>query len=138
MYQEEPHSYVIDNIYIGNILGLDTDIINTVEQVISLVPNQHKEQLERNNIRVYEILFRDNPDEDIILYSSLVYNILENGKKTFIHCSAGKSRSVGCIIYYLMKKHNMEFQNAYSYIQQKRPTIDINLGFYSQLFFWKK
>lgn len=134
MFNEEPYSHIIDNIYIGNIQGLESNVIDCVEQVISLVPNKYKKELEDKNIQVYEIPFNDNPDENIIEYSELVYELINSGKKTFIHCFAGKSRSVACVIYYLMKKHNMKLDVAHKFVANKRPTIDINFGFYAQLY----
>lgn len=134
MFDEEPVSYIIDNIYLGSIDGLESDIMQSVEQIISLVPNQHKERFGTMNIDVHEIIFNDHPDEDIVKYAKQVYDLLSNGKKTFIHCFAGKSRSVACIIYYLMKKHTMKMEEAHDYIYKKRPTIDLNFGFYVQLY----
>lgn len=133
MFNDPPYSRITDTIYLGNVLGLTSEVIHNVEQVISLVPNQHKEKLEEKGIHVFEIPFGDSLDEDIIHYAEKVYNILNNGQKTFIHCTAGRSRSVSCVIYYLMKKHNIDFKKAYSFVEKKRPTIDLNLGFYVQL-----
>lgn len=133
MFNEAAYSYIVDNIYVGNIDGLESDVVHFVEQIISLVPNHHKERLETMNIRVHEIIFDDHQCEDIVTYSKQVYDILDNGKMTFIHCLAGKSRSVACVIYYLMKKHTMTMEEAHDFIHKKRPTIDLNFGFYVQL-----
>lgn len=132
---EPPYSYIIDNIYVGNILGLESDVVNNVEQIISLVPNPLKHKFINSKIHVYEFIFKDDPDINIIEYASKVFEILNNGKPTFIHCNAGKSRSISCVLFYIMKKHNISFDNAYKILEEKRPTIDINIGFYSQLYF---
>lgn len=135
MFKNEPaYSHIINKLYVGNIFGLNSNIINNVDQVVSLVPNPFKEKLRHSNIHVHEILFDDNPDVDIIVYAKKVYPLLDNGKATYIHCSAGKSRSISCVIYYLMKKYNMSFSTAYELVEKKRPCIDINIGFYAQLY----
>lgn len=134
MFGEDTYSYIIDNIYVGSVEGLESDIVHSVDQIISLVPNRHKKSFENTNVQIHEVIFDDDQNEDIIQYSKIVYELLDNGKKTFIHCQAGKSRSVACVIYYLMKKHNMKMEEAHNFIYKKRPTIDLNFGFYVQLY----
>jgi len=128
---EPSYTYIIDNIYVGNVFSLQSNIIENVEQIISLVNNPFKKIFK--NVSIHEILFDDNPDIDIIKYAEETYEILKNNKKTLIHCNAGKSRSVSCVIYYLMKKYNMSFEDSYKMVENKRPCIDINIGFYFQL-----
>lgn len=50
-----------------------------------------------------------------------------------IHCMAGISRSTSLIIYYLMKKYGVSYDQAYRLIKAKRPIIQPNVGFESQL-----
>jgi protein-tyrosine phosphatase len=134
-FQEETYSFIIDNIYLGSVFDLNSDVINKVSQVISLVDNPMKNTLIKNNIDVYEFIFPDSPDVDIIKYSEQVYEILKNNKPTFIHCFAGKSRSVSCVLYYIIKKHNLHFTDAYAIVEKRRHSIDLNIGFYAQLMY---
>lgn len=130
---ETSYSYIIDGIYVGNIFGLHSDVINNIEQVVSLVQNPLKDHIEQKGITVYEVLFEDNANVDIVKYAEQIFHILNNGKRTFIHCSAGKSRSVSCVVYYIMKKYGNTFDCAYTFVKEKRPCSSINVGFNEQL-----
>lgn len=129
---EQPYSHIIDDIYVGNIFSLQSDVIDKVDQVISLVHNPFKDKLLNMKKDVYEILFDDHMDVDIIEYAKQIFPLLNNGKPTLIHCTAGKSRSVGCVIYYIIKRHKMSFEKAYGILNEQRPTADLNFGFYCQ------
>ena len=50
-----------------------------------------------------------------------------------VHCQAGISRSPTIVIAYLMKKHNLKFNEAYNKVRDLRPIIAPNLIFMSQL-----
>ncbi|CAF1559517.1 unnamed protein product, partial [Didymodactylos carnosus] len=60
-------------------------------------------------------------------------NEIVNKRKTLIHCQAGISRSVTCIIAYLMKYKNMSLIQAYNYVKYKRQAAKPNQGFWKQL-----
>jgi protein-tyrosine phosphatase len=56
-------------------------------------------------------------------------------RRVLIHCWAGHSRSVSIVLFYLMNK-TRDFKTvdaALQFIQEKRPTINPNLGFLAQL-----
>lgn len=50
-----------------------------------------------------------------------------------MHCQAGISRSPTVVIAYLMSRTNLEMNEAYNRVKQKRPIIGPNLIFMSQL-----
>ncbi len=58
---------------------------------------------------------------------------IDQNKGVLVHCRAGVSRSASVIIAYLMKYHNMSFNHAYSYLINKRPIVNPNAGFITQL-----
>jgi protein-tyrosine phosphatase len=49
--------------------------------------------------------------------------------KIFVHCFAGVSRSVACVIAYLMDERKMSLTDAYELIRSKRSIICPNYGF---------
>ena len=62
-----------------------------------------------------------------------INNAVESDSKILIHCIAGISRSVSIVIYYLMKKHHMNFDDAFKMIKNKRKIANPNQSFKLQL-----
>ena len=54
-------------------------------------------------------------------------------RKILIHCFEGKSRAPALVISYLMWKNNYDKETALLIVKAKRPIIEINIGFMSQL-----
>ncbi|CAO1632265.1 unnamed protein product [Sympodiomycopsis kandeliae] len=51
----------------------------------------------------------------------------------YVHCRAGKSRSVSIVIAYLIHAHRWSLRESYDYVARKRPDISPNIGFVSCL-----
>lgn len=64
---------------------------------------------------------------------SFIDECVAAGGRLLIHCVAGKSRSATILIAYLMETHNHSFETAWSLCKEKRPLINPNKGFISQL-----
>ena len=54
---------------------------------------------------------------------------LQRGHSVLVHCRAGISRSASIVIAYLMKKRQMGFQEAYTFVKAKRNRVEPNFGF---------
>jgi len=66
---------------------------------------------------------------------------LNQNRRVYVHCVHGKSRSPAILIYYYMKHHKLNFNEAYKKISSVRPFISINNNFIVELKFydnWKK
>jgi len=65
------------------------------------------------------------------------YNFIDNAvlsnKNILVHCMAGISRSVSMVIYYLMKKHHINYENAITIVKDRRPIANPNNSFKLQL-----
>jgi len=55
------------------------------------------------------------------------------GRKVLVHCKAGQSRSATIVISYLIRTNHWTLQQAYKYVQDRRPAVSPNLGFIAQL-----
>lgn len=64
---------------------------------------------------------------------NIINNAVENNENILVHCMAGISRSVSMIIYYLMKKYNLSYDNSYYIIKHTRPIVNPNESFKTQL-----
>ena len=52
---------------------------------------------------------------------------------TYVHCKAGKSRSVTAVIAYLIHANHWTLSRAYSFVLERRKGISPNIGFVSEL-----
>ena len=122
--EEDNYNHIIDNVYVGNMLSLDELGGVGIEQIISLV---------KPPVSTTCILFDDVESVDIIPYAERIYALLDTGKRTLVHCAAGRSRSCAVVLYYIMKKHHKGFQEAYDMLEMRRGYLCINEGFIQAL-----
>ena len=52
---------------------------------------------------------------------------------TYVHCKAGKSRSVTAVIAYLIHANHWTLSRAYAFVTERRKGISPNIGFVSEL-----
>ena len=85
--------------------------------------------------KVIEIL--DEPSAKLSSHfqetGEFIHNAIQGGGVVLVHCFAGVSRSASTVIAYLMRYHNMTFNQAFAHVRGKRPWINPNTGFVTQL-----
>ena len=111
---------VTKDIHIDNYRGLGFEDIKVIRIPIDDI---HTESLNTNNLLETTL-------ETIKKY-------IDENKGVLVHCRAGVSRSASIVIAYLMKYHNLSFNQAHEYVRTKRPIINPNVGFISQLLNFK-
>ena len=131
---------ILPGLYLGN--ARDAKDINLLKQ------NQIKSIINiSTSIPCYyenEVLFdylklpcNDSGQDNILDYfeTTLKYinEKLSVKQNVLVHCQGGISRSPSFIIGYLMKYHSKTFEQAYSFVKDKRQMIGPNLGFLNQL-----
>lgn len=89
------------------------------------------------NINYLSLEMEDSPDFNILDYLEKSYNFInqaydENGK-LLIHCMWGQSRSVSCLVHFIMKKWKICYVDAKNIVVYYRPEALPNSGFASQL-----
>jgi len=129
-------SLIIDGIYVGsafnaidykwlkaNQIGL---IVNVTSDISNYYPNDFAYvRYETDDLETGAVGdFLDNFVQLIELNPS---------KKVLVHCFAGKSRSASLVLYYLIKKHGMGFDQALAFLKEKRSSININCRFLDEI-----
>lgn len=79
----------------------------------------------------------DEPSADIQQYFDSTIDIIrkarEADERVYVHCVMGVSRSSSIVIAYLIKCHQMTFDEAWKFLREKRPRVFPNYGFQKQL-----
>jgi predicted protein tyrosine phosphatase len=74
----------------------------------------------------------ENSAKEVIKFIEKADALCPN-RKILIHCFEGISRAPALLITYLMWKNNFDKETAMLIVKEKRPFIEINIGFMSQL-----
>jgi dual specificity MAP kinase phosphatase len=92
-----------------------------------------KNEHEKGDYIYLKCKVKDNEDFNIELFFEQGFNFiddcLKNNGKIIVHCSKGISRSASMVIFYIMKKNNINFGEAFKYVKLRRSTINPNNGF---------
>jgi len=60
------------------------------------------------------------------------------GKRVYVHCQMGVSRSASIVIAFLMKRFRCSVREAFSHVKKVREVIDPNPSFVKQLLLFEK
>ncbi|PFH47554.1 hypothetical protein AMATHDRAFT_67571 [Amanita thiersii Skay4041] len=103
-----------------------------------------------NGLRLREVFekyvkipMRDTVEEKNISWGVReVCNVLDDARlhsaPTYVHCKAGKSRSVTAVIAYLIHANHWTVDRAYAFVLERRKGISPNIGFVSELMAFEK
>ncbi|KAF9460442.1 hypothetical protein BDZ94DRAFT_922113 [Collybia nuda] len=88
--------------------------------------------------KYYKIPMRDTVEEENIAQGvKEVCEILDDARlhsaPTYVHCKAGKSRSVTAVMAYLIHANHWTLSRAYAFVLERRKGISPNIGFVSEL-----
>ena len=124
-----PPTLIIDNIYLSSCLGASNSYLLSrynIKYIINLattVPNFF------SNMEYLKIDIKDDGQKKFTkqtldkAYDFIEYSQLQN-KNILIHCFMGRSRSVTVIIYYLMKKFSLNYDQAIDIIKNQRNYVN--------------
>lgn len=120
--------------------SLDTALKdNDVDIIVSIIDFKPFELNTNKELIYYHALDKD--DFPIENYFESFYNLMEQNKdkRVLVHCLVGMSRSVTLVLSYLIRKNPfMSLNDHYSYVQEIRPCIEPNNGFYNKLVKYRK
>ncbi len=130
--------HIQDKIYLGNLLnssnyeqlksyGFDVIFNMTAEHACYF-----KDEFEYHKLEVSDLNNVIIGDHFNIMVDKL-HDSVVNGKTILVHCHHGRSRSVALITGYLMKYFKLSFESAYQIIKNKKPIVNINADFRTQL-----
>ncbi|KAJ6249650.1 dual-specificity protein phosphatase sdp1-related [Anaeramoeba flamelloides] len=140
---KHPSEVVPDFLWLGSLRTANNENILKIlkiKRIINLAIEVEEEKsldldlYSKLGIEHLSIPFDDQVNIDIIKIVDQVADLINgNDSKILVHCRLGISRSSAVIIYYLMKYHNLSYQQAYEWVKYCRSLIDPNTGFVNQL-----
>nr|QQV29463.1 hypothetical protein K-LCC10_0208 [Kaumoebavirus] len=110
--------------------------------LLSRINEPYRQYLKENNIKSLYILCEDAPDVKLYKAFKEAHTFIDkarkNGGKVMVHCMAGVSRSSTIVISYMMwrahlKKEQCDVKTHLEKVRSKRPIVEPNPGFISQL-----
>eukprot|EP01006_Ploeotia_vitrea_P047360 TRINITY_DN67121_c3_g11_i1.p1 TRINITY_DN67121_c3_g11~~TRINITY_DN67121_c3_g11_i1.p1 ORF type:complete len:340 (+),score=53.42 TRINITY_DN67121_c3_g11_i1:636-1655(+) len=105
-----------------------THVLNTANECRCMYPE---------HFQYKQLTLFDQPEEDITPYlvdtCQWMEQVLSSGGRLLVHCNMGKSRSVSCILYYLMIKYGWTMSKAQEHVKAKRGFCNPNRGYISAI-----
>ncbi|KAG9320271.1 hypothetical protein KVV02_003928 [Mortierella alpina] len=129
-----------DFLYLGGELIEEEQIMELenlgVKRVLNMAVNCDDELwIQRfGNEGYLKVGLRDHVDQDLTdgLDEAIKF-IAASKAPIYVHCQAGKSRSVATVIGYLIQEHQWPLKRAYDHVVECRRCMSPNIGFVSQL-----
>lgn len=130
---------IIPRLYLGNAYNASNfetlsnlnigQILNITNEIPIYFPDYFKYvQCEIRDILDSHLLSHLDP-----LTDAIHSHLSQSNSSSFVHCFMGSSRSTSIIIAYLIKYHSFDLDHAIQFIKDKRPIINLNKSFYSDL-----
>ncbi|CAD8107132.1 unnamed protein product [Paramecium primaurelia] len=93
----------------------------------------------QNASEINNLIFdcHDTPHFDMTTLFEQAHNYLESSRQYtnfLVHCHEGISRSTTIVVSYMMKKRNLNIEQAFIYVIYQRPIVSLYQGFIKQLF----
>ncbi len=137
-------SYIIPYIYQSSyqIREQNTDyIVKNFKHIVNCATESFKAP-GLHGMSELRLKWSDCEHQELFPEIDISYNYIDSavsrGENVLIHCLFGISRSSAIILYYLMRKHNLSYNGAFSLLKSQRESIDPNEHFATQLRAWEK
>ena len=128
--------HIIDNIYLGSSFNASNeDLLNNlkIKRIVNIsydIPNYYEDNIEYFYLKMKDDGIDEYTKEDL---DNIIEFIKKNNDNVLIHCMMGRSRSATVILYYLIKIHNMNLDDAIEYLLSKRYVVNPSIKFIENL-----
>ena len=136
---------IVDNLWLGGIYFAQESyakyrygyVVNLAEIDMPLQITDYYKTQDSEHVRLHLSLYAvpdlddsaDYMDKLLDIEADKIHWYLQRGQRVLVHCIAGVSRSPTLVIYYLMKYHHRNLDDAMEFVREKRHTIYPNEGF---------
>jgi predicted protein tyrosine phosphatase len=131
---------ILPNLFLGSMWATCYHELSKrrIDCVLNVADNECDANRGQYSLKEWKIIkLNDSPDETTVqLFMSILPDAFEmidrcylTHSRLLVHCVAGNSRSAAVVIAWLMKRHNLTYEQALSYVREKRDTVNPNVGF---------
>ena len=124
-------SPIIPNLYLGNQYNATDECMAPYN--IKAIVNITTEASKNSKLVNLQIPLEDTPNSNIMQYFDITYDFIDifisTNQSIYVHCKEGISRSATIVIAYLMRKQKITLEEALTFVKEKRPVINPNMGF---------
>jgi len=118
--EKNPMDEIIENLYLGDW----EDALTVPEEYVRLCVLEAKPPGEPPGALWLPFLNGEKADKaQLDLIANTIDALLKDGKKVLLHCGAGIERSPLACVWFLHTKRNMDFDEAYEFVKEKRPIV---------------
>lgn len=139
-YWGEEINEILPNLYLGSVFAIKD--LKNIDQIISIISNDELgdwDPFDSIGLPRKVINFEDKK-EGISRYLDevvdFIHELLASGKRVFIHCYAGISRSPSFVIAYLIKYKHMSYKKAEEFVGNKRDIINPHSSLKKEVIYW--
>ena len=127
-HHDRDHLNKIKNQNVQGVITLNTDYELQPSLIGTPVTPKDwiNENINHNQIPIEDMTCPSNIN--IVKSILFIENIIDKDPegKIYVHCKAGKGRSVIIVLCYLMKKNSWDFETAHEFLKSKRYYINLN------------
>lgn len=133
----KPPNHILDGIYLGSAINASCETTLDTCNIVHIINITEEIPCYFDQINYLHLNIRDTRDAFIGDAYEKAYEFLEDnvkkGENTLVHCYMGSSRSASLVCYYIMKKQNCSFEEAWDLLKQRRPHVNLNINFKEEL-----
>ncbi|KAF7062045.1 hypothetical protein CFC21_068691 [Triticum aestivum] len=102
------------------------DVVTLTEPYERLVPKSLyiKHKMENLVLPTTDYLYAPSKD-DLCRAAAFIHSSGERGRKTYVHCKAGRARSATVVMCYLVRYKGMTAKEAYDHVRWCRPRVSL-------------
>ena len=132
---------IIENIWLGH-FNAANDVNNLkkegIKNILTIMDKATPYYNEKDNFNHKTIKVSDEPTSNIIRHFGECLNFMKGCDKILVHCMSGASRSASVVIAYIMWAQKKSYEDAFNFVNKKRPVAFPNFGFREQLKIFEK
>jgi len=135
---------IFTDLYLGNMYTAkerDLMVQHNIKYIVNVSHNF--ENFFPETFVYYNVAVQDKEGTNILQYLRQANRFIENSRNcgngaVLVHCKGGISRSPTVVIAYLMYQYQLSLKHAIGYMKSRKPGINPNPGFMSQLAVYEK
>ncbi|SCV73189.1 BQ2448_7114 [Microbotryum intermedium] len=119
-------------------MGVETILNLAIECEDSLVRSVYSRADQYHHFPLRDVLEESGIQAVLTRSCQLIDGCQLRNEPVYVHCRAGKSRSVMIVVAYLVQSHQMSLDQAYSFVGKRRKGVSPNIGFMAELMKWEE